>query len=80
MSAVGTCNDSMLPVASVHVMGLGLYGGCRSAVVLLTAEVHLCRSILSSLLHHYSWNVQWTVTRDRCRCSVDSEQGTFRSI
>ena len=47
---------------------------------LLTAEAPLCRSILSSLLHHYSWNVQWTENIDRCRCSLNSEQGMFKSI
>ena len=35
-------------------MGVGLH-------CLLTAEVPLCRSILSSLLHDYSRNVQWTM-------------------
>ena len=54
------------------MMGIGLH--C------LLTEVPLCRSILSSLLHHYSRNVQWTVDSDRCRCSVYSEQGMFMSI
>ena len=40
---------------------------------LITVEAPLCRSILSSLLHDCSRNVQWTVNRDRCRCSVDSD-------
>ena len=30
MLAVGTCNDPILPVTSVHAMGVDLCDGCRS--------------------------------------------------
>ena len=42
------------------MMGIGLH--C------LLTEVPL-----SSLLHHYSRNVHWTVDSDRCRCSGDGD-------
>ena len=47
------------------MMGIGLH--C------LLTDVPLCRSILSSLLHHYSRNVQWTVIGVGVQCTVNKE-------
>ena len=57
-------------------MGAGLCDGCTSALFVncRSSLVQVCIVVTPSLFFkECSGNVQLTVNRDRCRCSVDSE-------